>query len=289
MTQSNRCLILGAGALGIKLGLQLQQCGHSVLGIRRRPERVPNALAAVAGDLHDPRGLVDIWRRHLSPEGDELCVILTPESPNEAGYRRTYVEGLINLSDSLRVAERRPHVTFVSSTSVFGDADHLINESHVPNPKSPGGRILYQAEQYLAQQDFPTTVVRFAGIYGPTRTRFLDSVLQGQVRGVANAPSNRIHEDDCVGLLRCVIRSIQSGLDVPEVIHGVDEDQATLGQVAAFIARRSGCPMPAFTGEASTRGGQRWIESLGIDEINYQLIHPDHQSGYASVMRALQS
>ena len=97
---------------------------------------------------------------------------LTPESPNEAGYRRTYVEGLINLSDSLRVAERRPHVTFVSSTSVFGDADHPINESHVPNPKSPGGRILYQAEQYLAQQDFPTTVVRFAGIYGPTRTRF---------------------------------------------------------------------------------------------------------------------
>ena len=87
-------------------------------------------------------------------------------------------------------------------------------------------------------------------------------MLQGQVRGVANAPGNRIHEDDCVGLLRCVIRSIQSGWNVPEVIHG-DEDQATLGQVAAFIARRSGRPMPAFSGEASTRGGQRWTSRWG--------------------------
>ena len=72
----------------------------------------------------------------LVPRGDELCVILTPKAPMKRDIAELYVEGLINLSDSLRVAERRPHVTFVSSTSVFGDADHPINESHVPNPKA---------------------------------------------------------------------------------------------------------------------------------------------------------
>ena len=159
----NRCLILGAGALGIKLGL-VQQCGHSVLefaGVQKGSQmhfRPSRATCTIQEDWWISGAVT--W-----PQGDELCDL--DAGPNEAGYRRTYVEGLINLSDSLRVAERRPHVTFVSSTSVFGDADHPINESHVPNPKSPGGRILYQAEQYLAQQDFPTTVVRFAGIYGP--------------------------------------------------------------------------------------------------------------------------
>ena len=287
MTQSNRCLILGAGALGIKLGLQLEACGHAVVGVRRNPSKIPTPLQACHGDLHDPRGLVDLWRRHLPPEGGELCLILTPDGVGEAGYRRTYVEGLINVAESLRHAERRPHVTFVSSTSVFGDAVSQVNETTVPNPKTATARVLWQAEQWLCEQEFPVTRVRFAGIYGPDRLRFLESVANGQVRGQANAPSNRIHEDDCVGLLRCIVRSVHSGLAVPEVIHGVDEDQATLGQVAAFIARRLRCPMPEFDGQPSVRGGQRWVESLGIDQINYQLIHPDHMSGYGAVIRAL--
>jgi len=287
VTQSNRCLILGAGALGIKLGAQLEQCGHQVVGVRRHPERIPKTLSAAYGDLHDPRSLVDLWRRHLPPEGGELCLILTPDGRGEAGYRRTYIEGLINVAESLKVAQRRPHVTFVSSTSVFGDNVHAVNETTPPNPQSPGGRILWQAEQWLCQQDFPVTRVRFAGIYGPTRLRFLERVAAGEVSGVANAPSNRIHEDDCVGLLRCVIRSVHSGLHVPEVIHGVDEDQATLGQVAAFIARRLHCSMPRFDGVPSARGGQRWVESLGIDQINYQLQFPDHISGYSDVIRSL--
>ncbi len=289
MTQSNRCLILGAGALGIKLATQLEQCGHNVVGVRRHPERLPAHIKGARGDLHDPRGLVDLWRRELPPEGGELCLILTPDGRGEAGYRRTYVEGLINVAESLRVAERRPHVTFVSSTSVFGDSDTRVNESTVPNPKSVGGKILWQAEQWLCEQDFPVTRVRFAGIYGGQRLRFLENVAAGVVNGVANAPSNRIHEDDCVGLLRCVIRSVHSGLDVPEVIHGVDEDYATTGQVAAFIARRLQCSMPKFDGVPSVRGGQRWVESLGIDQINYQLIHPDHISGYSEVIRSLKA
>lgn len=287
MTQSNRCLILGAGALGIKLGLQLERVGHSVVGIRRQPERIPPELKGVQGDLHDPRGLTDLWRRYLPPEGGELCLILTPAGTGVAGYRRTYVEGLINVAESLKVAGRRPHVTFVSSTSVFGDAAGVVNETTPPNPKSEGGKILWQAEQWLCQQDFPVTRVRFAGIYGPDRLRFLESVANGRVRGQANAPSNRIHEDDCVGLLRCVIRSVHSGLDVPEVIHGVDEDQATLGQVAGYIARKLHRPMPEFEGQPSLRGGQRWIESLGIDQINYQLQYPDHIAGYGAVIREM--
>lgn len=287
MTQSNRSLILGAGALGIKLGLQLQGCGHQVLGLRRHPDRVPRALPAAYADLSDPAGLTSVWSQHLPIEGGELCLILTPDGVGEAGYRRTYVEGLVNVVQSLQSAGRRPHITFVSSTSVFGALEGMVDESTQPAPKAPGAKILWQAEQWLMNQDFPLTRVRFSGIYSAQRPRLVNQVQQGSVSGIANAPTNRIHEDDCVGLLRCVIRSYHSGLEVPDLIHGTDEDQATLGQVAAYIARQLGKPMPRFDGVASKRGGNRWVESRGIDLVNYQLEYPDHQSGYRQVLAQL--
>lgn len=287
MTQLNRCLILGAGALGIKLGLQLQHAGHQVIGIRRNPDRIPAPLTGVAGDLSDPAGLTSIWRQHLPPDGGELTLILTPDGYTEAAYRRTFVEGLVNVVESLRKADRRPHLTFVSSTSVFGDIEGEVNELSPVSPKAPGAKVLWQAEQWLASQEFDLTRVRFSGIYGPSRLRLLNNVRAGQVPGIANAPTNRIHEDDCVGLLRCVVRSVQAGLAVPSLIHGTDEDQATLGQVAAFIARKLEVPLPAFDGIPSSRGGRRWVNSLGIDELGYQLIYPDHQSGYQQVIDSL--
>jgi nucleoside-diphosphate-sugar epimerase len=287
VTQLNRCLILGAGALGIKLGLQLQQVGHEVIGIRRNPSRIPPGLTGVAGDLSDPAGLTSIWRRHLPPDGGELCLILTPDGGTEAAYRRTFVEGLVNVVESLRVADRRPHVTFVSSTSVFGDLEGEVNELSAVAPKAPGAKILWQAEQWLAGQDLKLTRVRFSGIYGPSRLRLIDNVRAGLVPGVANAPTNRIHEDGCVGLLRCIVRSAQAGLAVPGLIHGTDEDQATLGQVCAYIARKLELPLPAFDGVPSRRGGRRWVNSLGIDALGYQLLYPDHQSGYQQVLSTL--
>lgn len=225
-------------------------------------------------DLADPAGLTSLWSQHLPLEGGELCLILTPNGVGEAGYRRTYVEGLVNVVQSLQAAGRRPHITFVSSTSVFGAIEGVVNEHTSPQPKAAGAHVLWQAEQWLMRQDFPLTRVRFSGIYGDQRPRLIDQVRAGLVRGVANAPTNRIHEDDCVGLLRCVIRSYHSGLAVPELIHGTDEDQVTLGQVAAYLARQMNVPMPSFDGVPSQRGGNRWVESLGIDQINYQCNTP---------------
>ena len=284
MTQSNRICILGAGSLGIKLGLELASCGHSVVGIRRNPQHIPKPIIGVAGDLHNPSGLVSHWLKYLPPEGGELCVILTPDGYTEAAYRKVFVEGLINLVESLKAANVRPAITFVSSTSVYGSLEGEVTEMSQPQPKTATSKVLLDAENWLLQQDFPLTRVRFAGIYGPSRTRLVDLVRAGEVTGIANMPTNRIHERDCAGLLRCVIRTRFSGLHVPPLINGVDDDQATLGQVCAFIARKLGKPLPRFDGVPSKRAGNRWVQSLGVDELNYQLVYPDHMSGYTQVI-----
>ena len=102
----------------------------------------------------------------------------------EEDFYRTNTDGTRNLIDALRAEEMIPkRFVFVSSLSIFGaireNAVHKPSTDNpwiyspilltdTPQPNTAYGRSKLKAEEYLQQQkDFPFTILRPTGVYGP--------------------------------------------------------------------------------------------------------------------------
>ena len=136
------------------------------------PARLAGQLQSYKSRLGD-RG----WDYVVHAAGATKC--LHPED-----FFRTNTDGTRNLIDGLRQAGMVPRrFVFLSSLSIFG----AVREEPVrkatpdnpwiyspilltdqPRPNTAYGRSKLQAERYLqAQQDFPYTILRPTGVYGP--------------------------------------------------------------------------------------------------------------------------
>ena len=216
----SRVLIAGCGDVGTALGLCLLEAGHEVTGVRRRPEVLPAGIRGVRADLTSRAEL-----EAALPDVDMLVYATSAGGRTEEAYERAYVRGLEVL---LAVLAARgsgiERALFVSSTSTFGDAGGgWIDEDTPAEPDGFSGRILLEAERVLADSWLPGASVRFAGIYGPGRTRMLDRARQG-VPCVDEPPlyTNRIHRDDCAGVLAHLLAAD----DLAPVYIGVDSAPA---------------------------------------------------------------
>ncbi|MCX2574685.1 SDR family oxidoreductase [Pedobacter sandarakinus] len=95
------------------------------------------------------------------------------------------------------------NIIFISSTSVYGDGNEVVNETSNTNPDTESGNMVLQAEE-IVKQSSNYTIIRFAGLFGPDRNpgRFFAGKTD-----VPNglAPVNLIHQEDAVGLATKII------------------------------------------------------------------------------------
>ena len=150
---------------------------------------------------------------------------------HEEDFFRTNTEGTRHLIDALRAEGMVPRrFVFVSSLSIFGaireepvrkatpDNPWIyspIRDTDTPHPNTAYGKSKLQAEQYLtAQTDFPYTILRPTGVYGP---REKDYFLM--------AKSIRQHTDFAVGYrpqeitfiyMMDVVQAVYRCLDAPQ-------------------------------------------------------------------------
>ena len=236
---SERILIAGCGRLGTRLGLALASAGHQVTGLRRHPTALPAAIAPCRADL-----LADDNLAGRLPGGlDRVYAILTPDSYDDEGYRRTFVVGMERLCRALQASGNdRARLVFVSSTGVYGQEDGAwVDESSPTTPARFSGRRLLEAEAMAATHPGGAVIVRFAGIYGPGREALLRRVSRG-APCQADPPryTNRIHEDDCVGVLAHV-----GALSDPAPVYiGVDDAPCPQCEIMDWLAAEMGLPAP---------------------------------------------
>ena len=74
----------------------------------------------------------------------------------------------------------------------------------LPVNGDPYARLLLEGEAAVRETAATAVVLRLAGIYGPGRTRLIDRVRAGEP--CSEAYTNRIHRDDCAGVLRHLMR-----------------------------------------------------------------------------------
>ena len=267
-------LVAGLGDLGQAVAERWLAAGHRVSGIRRRAS-APAGVALYPQDLSRDEVVL--------PDGqvDLLYLILTPASRDERGYRAAFLEAPARLLDALQARQPLPPVVFVSSTAVYGDHDESVDEESEPRPTAFNGHLLLAAEQALSVRTL-VTVVRFSGIYGPGRERLLRQVEAIRAGAEPPAPqwTNRIHREDCVGLLMQVGQGWLAGDMQWPVVVGTDQEPALNVAVLNWIAAQRGQALALAEPEQAP--GRR-VHSRYIGAGHYVLQYPGYRAGYATL------
>jgi nucleoside-diphosphate-sugar epimerase len=275
-----KVLIAGCGDLGTEAGLRFAAAGHEVVGLRRRPARLPAPIVPLAGDL----------TATLPPlPGDVEVVVVAPSAGERsvAAYRAVYLDGLGRLLEGLDRAGASPrHVLGVSSTAVYGVTDgSWVDEDTPTEPTSATGEVLVAAEALLATSPVPSTSLRLAGIYGPGRTRLVDQVRAGEARLTSRpAHTNRIHRDDAAAAIVHLLTRVER--PAPCYV-GVDHAPVDRNEVLRFLAAELGVPAPALTtedGAGRTRGGDKRCRNDRLVATGFVFGYPTYREGYRAVL-----
>lgn len=280
-------LIAGCGDVGGALAERLRDAGHRVAGLRRRAGLLPAGIEPLAADLGEPATLALLGERRF----DIVVVSSAAGRFDEDHYRRVYVEGLANLLDVLRGT---PHVLLASSTAVYHQCDgEWVDEDSPTEPHGFSGRILLQAEALLRERAaHRATVLRFGGIYGPGRERLLREVAAGI--GCAREPvryTNRIHREDCAGILQFLVGRLLRGETLAPLYLGVDSEPAPMWEVRHWIAAELGVALDDAAGGAQggRAPGSKRCSNRRLLEAGYVFRYPDFRAGYAPLIAALRT
>jgi len=286
-----RILIAGCGDVGATLGQSLSAAGHEVWGLKRHPADLPPGIQPLAADLTDPATLTV-----LPPALDGVVYSAAAASFSETAYQAAYVAGVRNLLDALRRAGQQPRrLLFTSSTSVYAQHQgEWVDEDSPAEAEGFSGRCIRAGEQWVWDSGWPAVAVRFGGIYGPGRTRLIESVRAGTATRPAGPPlyTNRIHRDDCARVLEHLLFLPQPA----RLYLAVDDDPAPLGEVLSWLATQLGVPEPplatnpplkpgAEAGDSALRmRASKRCRNARLRASSFQFRYPSYRDGYAELL-----
>jgi len=279
-TNQPRILVAGCGKLGGAIASRLSTTA-TVFGMRRNPDQVPAGVEGVKADLMDSDGL----RKAVPDNLDVIVYCLTPASYDEDGYRNAYVTGLTNL---LAAHGGRPltRLVFISSTSVYAqDDDSWVDETSPAEPRRFSGEQILAGEQTALDSGHPATVVRFSGIYGPTRQRFLEEVIAGRMAPTKPAPfTNRIHENDAAAAVEHLILKALAGERLEPLYLASDSGPARLDEVVEWVQSQVACAPPKNDARTGGRAGSKRCNNQRLRDSGFDFQYPDFRAGYSAMI-----
>lgn len=228
-------LILGCGFLGQVLAQRLAFKGVPVIGTARGEPQLGIIRTRGAAPLPFEGDLTALDRLNLKI--DRVLMAIPPEAGLDAG-----------LADKIAAWSLPPgRVLYVSSTSVYGDRGGAdTDEATPPNPSTPKAESRLAAE--LIWQRIGASVIRPAGIYGPTRS-LLHRLAAGKYRlvGDGHAIVNRVHVVDLAALC-------EAAWSAPQGVYlGADLCPVPQSEVVRYCCETFGLPEPVSMPLAEAR------------------------------------
>ena len=282
--RTTNILIAGCGYVGSELATLLQTSKRfAIWGLRRSVEKLPTGLVhPIAGDLSKLDELGK-WPNSI----DYLVYTAAATAYNEENYRKTYVNGLRNVITRLQTNGYQPkRILFTSSTSVYHQKDgEIVDEKSPTLPESFAGKVSLEAENITLKSPFPATCIRLSGIYGPGRLRVINQVKAG--KGCPSEPvvyANRIHRDDCAGILAHLIKRDLNKQPVDSVYLGVDHLSVPLYDVLHWLADQ--LHVDNLDNSQLPRVGSKRCVNKKITDTGYTFKYSDYKAGYASLLQS---
>jgi nucleoside-diphosphate-sugar epimerase len=268
-----RILVTGTeGYLGCLLAAELLRDGHDVVGV--------DTGFYKAGWLYDgvdatPRTLVkDI--RHLSAEdltGVDAVVAMAELSNDPLGHLAPDVTFEINHQGSVHLARLAKaagveRFVYMSSCSVYGVADGVVDEGTPVNPQTPYAECKVLVERNvsgLADDDFTPTFLRNATAYGASPRMRFDIVLNNlaglawttqQIAMTSDGSPWRplVHALDIAKAIRCTLAAPREAVHDEVFNVGSSEQNYRVRDIAEIVgAAFPGCAVTFGDGGADNR------------------------------------
>lgn len=275
-----RILVVGVGDVGGHLAAELAQAGHQVWGLRRSDRPVGSGVTMIQADVADLETL-----QNLPKDIDIMVYSVAAPAFTREGYHSYYYRGLRHVLQALK-GQKLKHAFFVSSSSVYHQMnEEWVDETSDTKPVSFAGKEMLQAEQALFKSGHPATVVRFTGIYGPKRTRMIEQARQG---GYCDPEppvwTNRIHRDDCVGVLNFLVNRALNDESLDDIYLATDDQPAPLYDILEWMKDRIGDVEPDYDLPEATRRANRRCSNKRLRDLGYQFKYPNYQEGYDALL-----
>lgn len=191
-------------------------------------------------------------------------------------YRRVYLEGARNLLGNFGSAR----FVFISSTSVYAqNKGEWVSEESAAEPKHETGKVLREAEEFVLNRG--GTVVRLAGLYGPSRSALLRKFLAGgaKIDPERDRFMNQIHRDDAAAAIQLLLNRPESG---GQIYNLADNEPTLLGDCYRWLAGKLNRPVPPTEKSASTRkrgDSNKRVSNAKLRELGWVPRYPNFAQG----------
>lgn len=279
MGKASRIVIVGCGYVGTELGERLLQRGHHVWGVGRSATR-EGRIRRIIADVRDPASL-----QNLPTDLDFAVYAVSPVRSDDGAYAEVFVHGIRNVVNALRdTSPGLRRFLFLSSTAVYGQIrGELVDEESPTEPLSFRGTRLLQGEAVVRSAQFPTTVLRVGGLYGPGRARLLRRVRRGEAKcSQPDRYTNRIHRDDCATAVQQLLQR-----DEGDALYlGVDDAPVPRCEVLRWLAAQVHVPPPPVVpDETALQRGNKRCSNKKLRRSGVDLAFPTYQEGYRELLR----
>lgn len=278
-----RVLVVGAGDIGGGYARHMAEHGHEVWCIRRSEQEEETGVQWIQADVTEPETLANL------PEKLDLVLysVASPEFSKDS-YHAYYVDGLKNILVAIKEQNIR-RMLFVSSSSVYHQMDgEWVDETTETKPQMFAGKKHLQAEDLLIKSSVPGTVVRFTGIYGPGRNRLIEQARHGgHCDPEPPVWTNRIHRDDCIGVLAYLSQKAMGGEPIDELYLATDDEPATLFDLLEWMKDRIGEVDPDHDMPEVTRRANRRCSNARLKSLGYEFKFSNYREGYDRLLTAM--
>lgn len=202
-------LVVGCGALGLRVARLLRAEGMAVSATTRSAERArgfaEEGITPFICDILDIDSLVNLT------EFDAVLFAVASDRTGAIPPRRLYLDGLSNVLD--RLGGQVGRFVLAGSTGVYGQTDGTwVDEDAPTEPANESGRLGLEVERLLRGTLPGAVILRFAGLYGPERLPRRRSLERGEpVSGDPEHWLNLIHLDDAARFAVSAMRAATPG------------------------------------------------------------------------------
>lgn len=278
-----RILIVGSGDIGGGLARSLAVKGHTVWGMRRSDKPIGDGVTTLSADVSDMETLIG----QIPSDLDYVVYSIASPEFSEEGYDAYYVQGMVHILALLKQQHIEPKkVIFVSSTSVYPHHDgSWVDESIEAEPTAFAGRKMLEAENKLITSDFSHLIIRFSGIYGPGRIRLINQAKGGShCDPEPDLWTNRIHRDDCIGVLEFLIEKDMAGKALQDLYIATDPNPTTFFEILEWLKDRIGDVEPDHDIPEATRRGNKRLSCKRLLDEGYKFKYENYQQGYDDIL-----
>ncbi len=235
--------VLGCGWLGLPLAVHLKDSGYTVSGTTTSKEKI-SILAnkgivpyTISISEQEIKGPIDSFLTAIS-----ILIINIPPGLRGKGPKESYVEKIKLLHAAIKKSNLKK-IIFVSSTSVYGKAEGIINEETPPKPSTASGTQLLQSETlFRTDPTLKATIIRFGGLIGADRHPINQLSGRKNLEG-GEAAINLIHQNDCIGIITALIKYDHWNT----TLNAVYPNHPTKQRYYAKEARKRNLPPPEYT------------------------------------------